>query len=65
MSSKPWIMVLVSSVFAREQVTLFTSNFVDYSLESTGQFVLDFRTHLVDIRISMLWRLMITPNFIF
>ena len=34
---------LVSSVFAREQVTLFTSNFVDYSLESTGQFVLDFR----------------------
>lgn len=34
---------LVSSVFAREQVTLFTSNFVDYSLESTSQFVLDFR----------------------
>lgn len=34
---------LVSSVFAREQVTLFTSNFVDYSLKSTGQFVLDFR----------------------
>ena len=35
---------LVSSVFAREQVTLFTSNFVDYSLESTSQFVHDFRT---------------------